>query len=254
MSILYSAEGGFELPQRTFDALVKIAHYYNYNASATLAAAASGPWKTAATREGGVGRGGGGGGGLEDDPSFQESPTTSLVGGRPMQRVGGNTTLVGENGANDDGVPVVPDRGNAPTDSSATDAFSPSAADNERAQHRPSSPGRARESAEPAAAAAAAAESVAAANTRTEVLGDLRQQQQQQQPVGDDWYTEGGGRPSGSSSKQQVGEGGGEDAWSRTAREITRLWVRAVGSLCCPSHSEHWPHLIDVGILGALNT
>ena len=40
MCILYSAEGGFELPQRTFEALVRVAHYYNYNASASATSTA----------------------------------------------------------------------------------------------------------------------------------------------------------------------------------------------------------------------
>lgn len=236
MSILYSAEGGFELPQRTFDALIKIAHYYNYHASATLAAAASSPWKTTAPGERGLGGVGEGVGGLGDEPSSNGSTTTRLVGERPTLRTGGNNSLVWENGANDEDVAVVPDTGNTPSDSAMEFA------------------GSTESTTDPAAAAAAAA-----SPDRTELLGGLHQQ-----PVGDNWYTEGGGRPSnlvrrsgddgGSSAKQQGGEGCDEDAWSRTAREITRLWVRAVGSLCCPSHSEHWPHLIDVGILGALNT
>lgn len=156
-------------------------------------------------------------------------------------RIGANgplvedSSLVGENGAHDGSVVAAPGRENAPTDS-ATDSLSPAASDNDRAQQLTDAAG---------AKAELAAES-------------------QQQPIGDDWYSEGGGRPSnlarrnsgdGSSSAKQ--QGGGDDfecAWSRTAREITRLWVRAVGSLCCPSHSEHWPQLIDVGILGALNT
>lgn len=277
MSILYSAEGGFELPQRTFDALVKIAHYYNCT-SATLAAAASDPWKATAAREGGLGRDWGGGEGLEDEPSTKESTTTSLVGGRPTPRVGGNGSLAGENDASDDGVALVADRGNAPTDNPA-DSFSPGPADNDQVKQQSSSPGRAGGSTESATDAAVAA----AASTRTEVSGGGEQggseggggagtaqqrtaprKEKQQQPVGDDWYTEGGGRPSSlarrnsddgsSGAKQQGGEGGGEDAWSRTAREITRLWVRAVGSLCTPSHSELWPHLLEVGIFGALNT
>lgn len=37
-----------------------------------------------------------------------------------------------------------------------------------------------------------------------------------------------------------------------TARELMQLWVRAVGSLCEPSHSDLWPLMIDAGIFGAL--
>lgn len=263
MSILYSAEGGFELPQRTFDALVKIAHYYSYNASATLAAAASDPWKIAAMGERGLGRGAGG---LGDEPAVLESTTTTFsVGGRPTLRMGGNSSLVTENGGSDDSVAVVVKRGNAPIDG-PTDSSSV-AADDDRVEHRSSSHGRAGRSTESAMDKTAASAAAVPASTRTDSSGgpqqtgseggsaDTPQQRAaprnevEQQPVGDDWYTEGGGRP-GSRTRRQ----GGEDAWSRTAREITRLWVRAVGSLCCPSHSELWPHLIDVGILGALNT
>lgn len=272
MSILYSAEGGFELPQRTFGALVKIAHYYNYNASATLAAAASDPWKATATGEGGAGGGDGSGGGSRDEASIKRSITASLAGGRPP-RVGDNSPLAGENDANGGGAVVVPDRSKAPT-GSPTGSLSPGAADNDRVKHRPASPRALRQSVTNAAAAA-----TAAASARTELSGGLQQgrvggdnaqqragprKEPQQQPVGDDWYTEGGGRPGSlpqrssddgsSGAKQLGGEDGGEDAWSRTAREITRLWVRAVGSLCRPSHSELWPLLIDVGIIGALNT
>eukprot|EP00903_Cladosiphon_okamuranus_P019404 g17841.t1 len=237
MSILYAAEGGFELPQRTFDALVKIAHYYNYNASATLATAASNPWKTTRRGERGLGGGRGGGGGLEDKPSGKESTTTPLVGGRPTPRTMDNNSHVGQSGANDEDVAVVPDRGNAPSD---------------RAIERAGST----ESTTDTTATVVAA---TASPHRIETLEELHQQ-----PVGDDWYTVGGGQPSslvqqsgddvGSSARQHGGEGCDEDAWSKTAREITRLWVRAVGSLCCPSHSELWPQLLDVGILGALNT
>lgn len=39
-----------------------------------------------------------------------------------------------------------------------------------------------------------------------------------------------------------------------TVRELMQLWVRAVGSLCKPSHSDLWPLMIDAGIFGALFT
>lgn len=273
MSILYSAEGGFELPQRTFDALVKIAHYYNYNASATPAASAGDTWKTINRGgSGGRGRGGGLGNDLKEDPAAATFRRETLPSRESM------SSSVDHN--NDAAVRSAP-----------ADSFSSAAADKVRSPSGAAG-GCAGSATEPTATeavaeAAVAAETVAVVATEaaawgfeggdgagatqqqsTEAPRNEPQQKQQQQPVGDDWYTEGGERSDtlahrninndhGSSGGGGGGggkNGGTEDAWSRTAREITRLWVRAVGSLCCPSHSELWPHLIDVGILGALNT
>lgn len=142
---------------------------------------------------------------------------------------------------------------------STPEASTSAVAAEEEGQRQGSSPPEVTGFASPAAdgAAAAAAKTAAAARDSEAEDGSATQHsatpkkeehqhqfQAQQQPVGDDWYTEGGAR----------GAGEVEDAGSRTAREITRLWVRAVGWLCCPSHSELWPHMIDVGIIGALNT
>ena len=72
---------------------------------------------------------------------------------------------------------------------------------------------------------------------------------------GDDRHveTQPGVRPvQGNSNATGVGGRRGPE-WASRARELTRLWVRAVGSLCCPSHSELWVPMIDAGMIGALN-
>lgn len=63
-------------------------------------------------------------------------------------------------------------------------------------------------------------------------------------------------RPTVQGNNIATGVGGGGrrgPEWASTVRELTRLWVRAVGSLCCPSHSELWVPMIDAGMIGALN-
>ncbi|CAN0262976.1 unnamed protein product, partial [Ectocarpus sp. 12 AP-2014] len=270
LCILYSTEGGFDLPQRTFDALVKIAHYYNYNASSTPAAVASTqshPWR--------IGEGGGSegevGGGVAGSAS---------VGEKQPQGMDGNTSPKAAGKDSKDSGAVMSERGLASTDNLADSLSMPpptGIADHEENQRSPSSPGRAhgskRSSLEATAAPAPTEEAAGGGGGSSPRLskgggdgsgGDTTQQtkashKMRQQSVGDDWYTEGEGRPHNpayrhGNNKQGVGGGGGEDAWSRTAREITRMWVRAVGWLCSPSHSNLWPHMIEVGILGAINT
>lgn len=111
----------------------------------------------------------------------------------------------------------------------------------------------------------------------SEGSGNGRQQQQQQQPPwslaapvqsssksyhsgwGDDRHvveTQPGVRPTVQGNNIATGVGGGGrrgPEWASKVRELTRLWVRAVGSLCCPSHSELWAPMIDAGMIGALN-
>ncbi|CAM9498965.1 unnamed protein product, partial [Scytosiphon promiscuus] len=241
VSILYSAEGGFELPQRTLEALVKIAHFYNYKAAAT-----SEPWKSSTTLMPGGTSGSGAGEGFP----LKEANDSRAVRGYD-ESPGHPTSDVGK------------DRSGARTGSPPESSASAVAADDER-NRQESSPregrgpsGSAADGAVPAAGATATTEAGEAedegatrpsATPRTKPQDDHHQAQQP--PVGDDWYTGAGERFSNSPTQLA----GIQDAWSKTAREITRLWVRAIGWLCCPSHSELWPHMIDVGVIGALNT
>ncbi|CAM9232465.1 unnamed protein product, partial [Ectocarpus sp. 13 AM-2016] len=272
LCILFSTEGGFDLPQRTFDALVKIAHYYNYNASSTPAAAASTQshhWR--------IGEGGGSGGEVGGGVAASAS-----VGEKQPQGMDGNTSPKAARKDSKDSGAVMSEGGLASTDNLA-DSLSMSpptgTAGHEENQRSPSSPGRAhgskRSSLEATAAPAPTEEEAAGGGGGGSSPrlsegggdgsgGDMTQQTKasrktRQESVGDDWYTEGAVRPHNQAyrhgnNKQGVEGGGGEDAWSRTAREITRMWVRAVGWLCSPSHSNLWPHMIEVGILGAINT
>lgn len=238
---------------------MKIAHYYNYNASATPAAAAStqsNPWR--------IGEGGGSGGEVGGGVAASAS-----IGEDQPQEVDSNISPKAAGKDNKDSAVVMSERGRASTDNFADSlSISPTAgtADHEENQRSPSSPVRAHDSKRSSleATAAPAPTEEAAGGGGDGGGGDTTQQtaashKTRQQSVGDDWYTEGAGRTHNpayrhGNNKQGGGGGGGEDAWWRTAREITRLWVRAVGWLCSPSHSNLWPHMIEVGILGAINT
>lgn len=82
--------------------------------------------------------------------------------------------------------------------------------------------------------------------------------------VADDWFV--GGHNSDSAVADKLGNPGCSDAAGRRQRQVaavaarnderrreqTRLWTRAVGALCSPSHKDLWPVMIDAGILGAL--
>lgn len=205
---------------------------------------------------------------------------SASVGEKQPQGMDSNTSPKAAGKGSKDSAAVMSERGLASTDNLA-DSLSMSpptgTADHEENQRSPSSPGRANDSKpsslEATAAPAPTEEAAGGGGGSSPRLsegggdgsgGDTTQQKTashktRQQPVGDDWYTEGAGRQHNpvyrhGNNKQGSGGGAGEDAWSRTAREITRLWVRAVGWLCSPSHSNLWPHMIDVGILGAINT
>lgn len=261
ISILYSAEGGFELPQRTFDALVKIAHYYNYNASGTPPWSAPDPCKNSWRRGGGGARGTAVGGGLGGQrPSFK----ASLERGTTPFLKEGTESFARENDGSDDDMRVVPsDRGRVRT---ADSWSSVATVDDQEKSSTPSdsaaagTTGGLQEGGSEGGGGGSGGD-VSAGGGTTNQQPTKPKKEPQKQPIGDDWYTEGGLRPNnlaqqnGSSSRNKPGGGcWGESAWSKTAREITRVWVRAVGSLCCPSHSELWPQLLDVGIIGALNT
>lgn len=269
ISVLYAAEGGFELPQRTFEALVKIAHYYNYNASAPTSDA----W------------------GEEEENS---TTTTASAGFSPNNSRAGNCHAFNSNNETHGA------RGRP--DSPGGNHRAPLSLDE---QPRGSTSSVA-SSATAAAAAAAAAETVgkgggllsgdtiggeggdadiSCSNPTTRASSKARSSRgssgthrsratsamdvgmysRLQQPpsvpstssskktvIGDDWYVE--GRPDARHRHGNALGGRSGAAWAATARELTRLWVRAVGSLCCPSHSDLWAPMIDAGILGALNT
>lgn len=215
ISVLYAVEGGFELPQRTFEALVKIAHYYNYNVSVTEEMDAPG-----------------------GEPLDGIASATSAAAAATAARMKSGTVLDASDASNGNDV--------------GTGDFADGRADTSPATCPPSKRNAPRASSVGSRLPGLDQEEGTVKNRQPSPLPS--------KPIddsgaagggGDDWYVE--GRPSTRVSQSHLpGRGGG--AWAATARELTRLWARAVGALCCPPHADLWPLMIDTGMLGALNT
>lgn len=284
MSVLYAAEGGFELPQRTFEALVKIAHYYNHNAFAPSQT-------TSNTTKGGtsctgvdelpcpLAEGVGGGGanscvrdGKSDDNSvsLREHPS-----GKAARSASGSAQLSSlargihsETAAvmveADVGVDEKPESGErmcGNRNSHGGDAAI-HYGDTDRDtgyQDQVSDVLATSPIAVPPSLGLGGGDNNASGQQQVPTTVASRRRQEGGNCVaggsdgGDDWYETGRlsmrNRQGGPWADGRVGE-----AWLSKSRELTRLWVRAVGSLCSPSQSGFWPLMIEAGILGALNT
>lgn len=257
--MLYAAEGGFELPQRSLEALVKIAHYYNYSTLALMVTTTDAdhsqmesqgdggnftiPTPLAGTSPGNSGpyschdnnnnsnNKSDGGGGLIDksDGHHQASTGSATEAARESTAEAVLDVLNTDSSCGDDTKNRYPKKLVVSADI--------------RSPHESGNVGPGKQLSE-----------MQGGNSdrphQPPLVSPLRRSKTK--PVVDDWYAE--GRVSRGSKQTNPPEGGDMLAQIATAREITRQWVLAVGSLCSPLHSDLWTLMIDAGIIGALNT
>lgn len=228
--ILYSAEGGFELPPRTFEGLVKIVQYYNYNPSASTASAI---WPD----KGGIGC-------ASTTDSSNELPvhrqrkdchqTTNVLGtwGEAPMASKSDSPLI-------DAQPTGISGGTVHNYNEDVKHSKDSDADSGISKSRSTKSGRSQ------------FKSKNASPTRPRLRRESSKAGIEPQQIP--------GVPSSPQSSKKHHDGndlhgdqGHHAPCLATARELMQLWVRAVGSLCKPSHSDLWPLMIDAGIFGAL--
>lgn len=284
--VLYAAEGGFELPQRTFEALVKIAHHYNHaiwptalvgataiNSGSTAVCASlesttmnvsgssQSEFRAGHERKGGITdekRGGG------QQPG---SPLRNATEGRnegaitqeilQQQRITTPSSSTPPFGGDDEeGAGERP--GSSAISNAGTDGSHGRLGDDGLKELGKNSKSNSRQQCSINSLCGSALE------TGKHALKLSSPRDQDDHGVIEDDGLEGENNKNGATAnKLNIGFSGAVGGRQRQAtalgarndkvrREQTTLWTRAVGALCSPSHKDLWLPMIDAGILGAL--